>query len=418
MVALEGPGEFIFGQFWAEESDGVKEMSLAECLEDAAEALPGDAEQIRPANGDPFQLLDLLAPDAGRRVLGWLMSNHPDEGVELATAWLEDEEGAQFLVGLSEEGLSKTGRKALRKLSHQVRSRGIEWPEAGVSEPHVGRLPVLDEKISMAYVSPCDPRGGRLVYIVESNPAGGARVFEALLDMERGIVDFQVYRAGRRQVGEFVRDLKRRPRFAAVEAAPDSVRELIRRQLAAHSADRPLPKQFSEWRGKLGLDDSGEPTPGELVREELVGDVDDAALEALGELARQGEVGPWPPAGLDRVMASLHEEFSGPAADVGALSQRVSEEVKALYLEDTAAVANADRFEETAYVWWRDGREDLARACLATARGLRAPMKREPTSVLTAIMENVAKALTTDLEKKLGWGGTEDSLAERATEQP
>ena len=45
-------------------------------------------------------------------------------------------------------------------------------------------------------------------------------------------------------------------------------------------------------------------------------------------------------------------------------------------------------------------------------------MKREPTSVLAAIMENVAKALTTDLEKKLGWGGTEDSLAERATEQP
>ena len=393
-------------------------MSLAECLEGAAEALPGDAEQIRPANGDPFQLLDLLVPDAGRRVLSWLLSNHPEEGVELASAWLEDGEGAQFLVGLSEEGLSKTGRKALRKLSHQVRSRGIEWPEDGVSEPHVGRLPVLDEKISMAYVSPYDPRGGRLVYLVESNPAGGARVFEALLDMERGIVDFQVYRAGRRQVGEFVRDLKRRPRFAAVEAAPESVRELIRRQLIVHSSDRPLPKQFSEWRGKLGLDDSGGSTPGELVRQELVGDVDDAALEALGELASEGEVGPWPPSGLDRVMAAVQEEFSGTGEDAGALSQRVSEEVKALYFEDAAVAANADRFEETAYVWWRDEREDLARACLATARGLRAPIEGEPASVLTAIMENVAKAINADLEKKLGWGGTEDSSAERATEQP
>ena len=36
-------------------------MSLAESLESAAEALQGDAEQIRPANGDPLQLLELLS---------------------------------------------------------------------------------------------------------------------------------------------------------------------------------------------------------------------------------------------------------------------------------------------------------------------------------------------------------------------
>ncbi len=393
-------------------------MSLAECLEGAAEALPADAERIRPANGDPFQLLNLLGPDAGRRVLGWLLSNHPDEGVELASAWLEDGEGARFLVGLSEGGLSKGGRKALRRLVHQLRSRGIEWPGDEEVEPHVGRLPELDEKISQAYVSPYDPRGGRLVYIVESNPAGGARVFEALLDMERGIVDFQVYRAGRRQVGEFVRDLKNRPRFAAVEADPASVRELIRRRLAAQPADRPLPKQLSEWRGKLGLDEGGESTPGELARNELSGGADGAAVDALVELATQGQIGPWPPAGLENLMGSLQEEFSGSAEQADSVFERVFEAVKALYLADSAAAANAQRFEETAYLWWRDGREDLARACLATAAGLRAPAAREPGPVLTALMEHVTKALKEDLAKRLGWTGAEESSGAPVTEKP
>ncbi|MCS5636861.1 MAG: hypothetical protein NZ990_10110, partial [Myxococcota bacterium] len=284
-------------------------------------------------------------------------------------------------------------------------------------QPHVGRLPELNEKISMAYVSPYDPRGGRLVYIVESNPAGGARVFEALLDMERGVVDFQVYRAGRRQVGEFVRDLKRRPRFAAVEANPASVRELIRRRLAVQPTDRPLPKQFAEWRGKLGLDESGESTPGELARNELPGGADDAALEALAEAIAQGQFGPWPPAGLENVMGSLQEEFSGSAENADGLFERVLEEVRALYLRESAAAANAERFEETAYVVWRGGREDLARACLTTATRLRAPAD-EPGAVLAALMENVAKALKEDLEKRLGWAGAEESSDAPVAENP
>ena len=77
----------------------------------------------------------------------------------------------------------------MRRLVHQARSRGVEIAEDSDVAPRVGRLPDLDEKISLAHVSPYDPRGGRLVYIVESSPSGGARVFEALLDVGRGIVD-------------------------------------------------------------------------------------------------------------------------------------------------------------------------------------------------------------------------------------
>ena len=378
-------------------------MSLAESLESAAEALVADADSIRPANGDPFQLLELLDSGAAARVLAWLFSHQPEAGVELASAWSEDDAGAALVVSIPEKDLPKGARKALRRLVHQARSRGVEVGEGATAETRVGRLPGLDEKISLAYVSPYDPRGGRLVYIVESNPSGGARVIEALLDLERGIVDFQVYRAGRRQVADFVRDLKGRTRFAAVESDPESVRALISRRLASHPADRPLPKTFIEWRGKLGLAEATHPTPGEQVRSELGGN-EAGDLEALVREIEEGNLGPWPPQStrLEEVAVALQQEFSDRESDSAGLEARVDEEVRGLYLGSETAGVNAERFEETAYLFWKGERSELARACLETADGLRSE-SAESGPVLTALMAGVGTALTQDLEQRLGW---------------
>ena len=379
-------------------------MSLAESLENAAEALPGDADQIRPANGDPFQLLELLDEPASIRVLGWLLAHHPEAGGELASAWLEEEEGAALVVAVPEQELPKEGRKALRRLVHQARSRGVEVTENATAEPRVGRLPDLDEKISLAHVSPYDPRGGRLVYIVESSPSGGARVFEALLDVGRGIVDFQVYRAGRRQVGDFVRDLTRRSRFPAVEANPESVRELIRRRLESQSSDQPLPKAFSEWRGKLDLAGDKRLTPGEEVRRELGSNLEAASTEALVAEVAQGKIGPWPPPSeaLESMAVSLHDEFATSEGDEAGLAGRVGEEVQRLYIGGETARANAERFDETAYIFWRSGESGLAQACLETADRLRGD-DHQPIPVVTELMVGVESALKQDLARRLGW---------------
>ena len=80
-------------------------IGLPEALERAAEALASDADAIRPANGDPTRLLELLDADAATRVLAWLLANEPAEGAELAEAWADDaERGAPPLLAVSEEG--------------------------------------------------------------------------------------------------------------------------------------------------------------------------------------------------------------------------------------------------------------------------------------------------------------------------
>jgi hypothetical protein len=63
------------------------EIGLPEALERAASALPALADAIRPANGDPDQLANVLGDDDARAVLAWLLEHESGAGGELALPW-------------------------------------------------------------------------------------------------------------------------------------------------------------------------------------------------------------------------------------------------------------------------------------------------------------------------------------------
>ena len=79
------------------------EIGLPEALERAATALPGAADMIRPANGDPGQLARTLGAEDAGAVLAWLLENEPGAGEELALAWGEDPTTARPVLGLTPE---------------------------------------------------------------------------------------------------------------------------------------------------------------------------------------------------------------------------------------------------------------------------------------------------------------------------
>lgn len=352
-------------------------MSLADSLERAATDLQGLADRIRPANGDPHRLLEELDGEQARQVLAWMLAEAPADAEELVEAWSEVDAGARVLLSTPESGLAKPGRKLLRRAHHRLRSRGLAVPEAPaparVASP---RAFVVQDDLQQAHVSVPDPRGARMAYLVESHPAGGARLFECRFDLERGILDFKVYNAGRSRVRGFLRSLTAGVAQRLFPVDRDALRALLRRASLAQASDRPLPTAFVEWRGRL-FDESvaSHPVPGALARESL-GPAGDraAALEEVGKSVRDGRIGPWPPASswLVETEQRAREAVAGlEGAARGEAIDRWLEEAS----RDLAARSEADllarHLEELAWVRWQSDAEEAARALLAAADGLR-----------------------------------------------
>ncbi|MFI5216358.1 MAG: hypothetical protein ACHQ3O_07430 [Candidatus Limnocylindria bacterium] len=379
-------------------------VGLPEALERAATALPGDADGIRPANGDPAALLRALDAEAAARVLGWLLANEPEAGAELADTWAEDPDAASGpLPRLQAGALPKVGRKALSRARHRLRSRGIEIPEAQPAAV-VAKLPPIEEELRAAFVSAVDPRGTRLAYLVESNPAGGVRLFELVLDEERGIVEFEVYATGRSKARQFLRDLRARERFPAVEAPADAVRALVKKIAEGQPTARPLPRGFIEFRSHVAEPAAGAHTPGALAREALGDGADAAALARAAEMVQRHEIGPWPTGApvLEKVAERIAELGKSqlvisPAAR-REQGQSLLAEAQAEIFAEPVGGYTAQRFEESAYVLWKTGREPDAKACLAAAQAFRSGEAGE-NPVARALLEAVLAPVLASLDE-------------------
>lgn len=349
-------------------------MSLAQALEQAASALAADADSIRPANGDPIQLLELLDSAAAVRVLTWLLTHEVEAGEELAVGWSDEETGLDLLAAVEEGALPKAGKKVFRRLRHRLRSRGVEFGDGEAPQPVVGRLPEIRDRIDLAYVGALDPRGSQLVYLVEGKAGGGARLFEIVLDELRGVVRFEIYSASRSKLRRFTRELEDSSSMTAAEADSAAVRALVSRIAAGHPSDRPFPSSFSEWRVRLSEGCEEGRTPGQIAREALAGSLPENALESIADEIRQGQLDAWPgdAGAMEAVGKQLQETTGGVAGateeDRDAAFSAASRE---LFDERFAAKTGA-RFEESAFVAWKSGREDAARARLAAADAFRA----------------------------------------------
>ncbi len=365
-------------------------MSLAEALEGAASALPSLGDLIRPANGDPARVLATLRPPDRVVVLTWLLSHAPDAGAELAHAWSEEAAGVEAVFGVDETALAKAGRKALRRVLHGLRARGLA-PALPPPRKVVATLPRVEEEIEAAFLSPIDPSGARVAYLVESAPGAGARLFEMVLDEERGVVEFSAYTATRGEARRFVRTALSKEGSPATEVPADALRALIARIAGGQPPERAVPRAFDEWRSRVTTHARDARTPGELARTELGEPARDMAKRAA-ELVAAGELGPWPaPIPVLRKAAEALQEGVKSRLIVSGAQRRDRGEAALrgaieLVFDPGRAARTAARLEETAYIVWKRGRADDARACLAAAGGLReGPVGDEP--VARALLE-------------------------------
>lgn len=357
-------------------------MSLPESLERAASELGGLADQIRPANGDPHRLLEELNAEQAGQLLAWILQEEPAAAEELILAWGEVDAGAAVLLTVPDEGIAKAGRKLLRKARHRLRSQGIDVAAPERPLKSTRRVSSANDRWQVAHVSTPDFRGARVGYLVDSHPAGGARLFEVRFDETRGILDFKLYNAGRSKVRGFLRSLTEGTGQRLFEVGRDPLRALVRRASLAQPIDRPLPTSFVEWRSRLFSEDlDHEQTPGDLVRAAL-GYVSDEASDSTGSsdglettLAeiREGRLGPWPPktAWVGEWMTKGRESAEGLEGESRATAiESWLEQVTEALGKETQPELLSRQLDEMAWIRWQTGAEPGARDLLAVSESL------------------------------------------------
>ena len=202
-------------------------------------------------------------------MLAWLLEHEPAAGEELALAWAEDPATAEPVLGLAPEALPKAARKALRRVRHRLRSRGVAVPEPAPAAT-VATLAPLDEAIDEARVTALDPHGVRIAYLATDRAGGGVRLFELALDDARGVLEFEVFEAGRSRARRFLRDAAQRESWPAVLGAVGvGARADRARGRAPGAATARRRARFAEWRTRLCEVPPGTRTPGALAREAL-----------------------------------------------------------------------------------------------------------------------------------------------------
>jgi hypothetical protein len=378
-------------------------VSLATALERAAEALPSEADVIRPANGDPVRLLSGLSPESAVRVLVSLLGDDVDAAEELLGAWLEEPAGVAALLAVQETGLPKPARKLVRRAQHFLKSQGMKV-EAPAPAPTVAHLPKVEDELRVAAVSAPDPFGFCMAYLVEGHPSGGVRLFEVSFGEGQGIAAVEVYAAGRSKVRAFLRELTGKRGLAAVEAPITAVRALLRRAAAAQPADKPLPATWLEWHSRLDDVEEGTPTPGEFVRDGLGEPGEPLDLEPVLAMVRDGRVGPWPDREALTSTAKRIQEMTESKLIVAGARRR--EQIDGLIAEGAQEAWGGEGkarivslFRHTAFVLLARGDEAGARACLAGAAAFASrPPAENPLA--QALFERPLTGFLEQLEQK------------------
>ena len=126
-------------------------------------------------------------------------------------------------------------------------------------------------------------------------------------------------------------------------------------------------------------------------------------------------VGPWPPhqESLRETIEKLGEARDSKIVVSGTAEKGRFEEILAAAAEDAYAEGvsgqMAARFEESAYVFWKTGQEDPARACLAGARAFREQEARD-NPVARALLDRLLAPLMQEA------GRTEEETNETESE--
>ncbi len=192
---------------------------------------------------------------------------------------------AQLLTEM-ESGASGALRREVRRALFRLRQHGVEMPPA---QARPAAMAAVHEANVSALLSPVDPEGARLVWLIKARPQGGLARLQALSSETDGLVGANLTHVSRRELREERHEIERRSSVKLIDAdyrladfiLYDAYRRTPQERLGqvgnfltlrAEILDAPLPVEFQhpiyiEFAASL----SQEPSPDLFQEPELEG---------------------------------------------------------------------------------------------------------------------------------------------------
>jgi hypothetical protein len=298
-----------------------------------------------------------------------------------ALSHIADAEAAQMLAEL-EQDLSGQDRREVRRALFKLRQKGIETPPAQAQEKQARPSAAADPGLS-ALISPTDPEGARIAWLVKERRQGGINRLWGLTSEVEGLVGATLTPLSRRELRTERSDLERRAGAKLVDADPALADFLLCEAYRnTPEARRGQVGNFYALRAEI----IAAPAPAEFehpVYRELNAE---AADEPSVELLKEPEVAAWR-LNPDQIRPYVNEVAEIQQSPL--VLNRFQQEDRINLIIDRAAGEllsgpNADRirrrFEDLAYYFARSGKKDQAKWAVAAAAKIRSgdDLKRHP----------------------------------------
>jgi len=342
----------------------LREVSLREGFGDGGEAASGGA---RPAN------LLALAEAMGER------GADPPACLIDALAALETAEAGRMLSALADSVRDKGAASRVRKALYRLRSRGILAEERKEEREEADpRAPGTKPDFVHAMITAVDGRGDMLVWLARSRQPRGRYLVQARIRRMSGVEDCSAVDLGAKEMRDILARIAGQPSLATVEAPPGYAFWLLQRaQRESEVRGTSLPAGFT--RAKLLIEALAEPGayPPEgphPVRAAVPAPAAGAPRAEPKELFSHKAFWSWV-IEEERIAPHFRTFVDSLQSQVALdetqrrerLDQIVAQSAGELYAEGALRERIAGQLEDNAYFLHLEGRDDLARECVALA---------------------------------------------------
>jgi hypothetical protein len=284
---------------------------------------------------------------------------------------------AQLLEEMMAVLQDKKAIKGIKQTLYRFKQKGLEWERKTSHERPILRPPHAGAP--QGYVGALDSTGSRVIVIARPRPQGGARVYFSIVSDREGIQRLEVTDLTIKGLRAFVDESLSAEEFPVVEAPAGYCVHLVREAAGlSQRLDKPIPLGYTEQGLRDVTWDGPVPLIYRHIQEESVRD-DARLFKESGELHKLAPFSSWflhpddvrPYAEAIKEAEKSHLVLTPQQKDAR-LSSLYREALEGLFPEEQRLLWKR-RLEETAYILWKQGREQEATLAVRAALDLKTP---------------------------------------------